>query len=143
MTNSSFPPFPRSGKAPSRRLSAKDAARRKRIDQEDHKKEAQEGNPGFAVWRDSPYLLRDTNWFPCPRTHRTQVSLLLGSLGAIGALMNRVLQPRRLVVFGLNVLMGNAAGADELVEILHREFCPGPRRTPFIHRRVLSRKRAK
>ena len=31
--------------------------------------------------------------------------------------MNRVLQPRPLVVLGLNVWMGTAAGADELVEI--------------------------
>ena len=36
------------------------------------------------------------------------------SIGAIGALMNRVLQPRPLVVLGLNVWMGTAAGADEL-----------------------------
>jgi len=33
------------------------------------------------------------------------------TLGAIGALMNRVLQPRPLVVLGLNVWMGTAAGA--------------------------------
>ena len=31
--------------------------------------------------------------------------------------MNRVFQPRPLVVLGLNVWMGTAAGADELVEI--------------------------
>ena len=31
--------------------------------------------------------------------------------------MNRVLQPRPLVVLGLNVWMGTAAGADELVEV--------------------------
>jgi hypothetical protein len=37
--------------------------------------------------------------------------------GAIGALLNIVLQPRPLVVLGLNVWMGTAAGADELVEI--------------------------
>ena len=37
--------------------------------------------------------------------------------GAIGALMNRVRQPHPLVVLGLNVWMGTAAGADELVEI--------------------------
>ena len=36
-------------------------------------------------------------------------------IGAIGALMNRALQPRPLVVLGLNVWMGTAAGADELV----------------------------
>ena len=35
-------------------------------------------------------------------------------IGAIGALMNRVLQPRPLVALGLNVWMGTAAGADEL-----------------------------
>ena len=45
--------------------------------------------------------------------------------------MNRVLQPRPLVVLGLNVWMGTTAGADELVEIPYREFRPGPRRTPF------------
>jgi hypothetical protein len=39
------------------------------------------------------------------------------AIGAIGALMNRVLQPRPLVFLGLNVWMGTAAGADELVEI--------------------------
>ena len=38
-------------------------------------------------------------------------------IGAIGALMNRVRQPRPLVVLGLNVWMGTAAGADELVEV--------------------------
>ena len=31
--------------------------------------------------------------------------------------MNRVLQPRPSVVLGLNVWMGTAAGADELVEV--------------------------
>ena len=46
--------------------------------------------------------------------------------------MNRVLQPRPLVVLGLNVWMGTAAGADELVEIPYREFRPGPKRTPFF-----------
>ena len=39
--------------------------------------------------------------------------------------MNRELQPRPLVVLGLNVWMGTAAGADELVEITYREFRPG------------------
>ena len=39
------------------------------------------------------------------------------AIGAIGALMNRVHQPRTLVVLGLNAGMGTAAGADELVEI--------------------------
>ena len=57
--------------------------------------------------------------------------------------MNRVHQPRTLVVLGLNVGMGTAAGADELVEVPYREFRPEPRRTPFIYRRVLSRKGAK
>ena len=33
--------------------------------------------------------------------------------------MNRVVQPRPLVVLGLNVWLGTAAGADELVS----EFC--------------------
>ena len=31
--------------------------------------------------------------------------------------MNRALEPRPLIVLGLNVWMGTAAGADELVEI--------------------------
>ena len=44
----------------------------------------------------------------------------LGAIGAIGALMNRVLQPHPLVVLGLNVWMGTAAGADELVEAPYR-----------------------
>ena len=44
------------------------------------------------------------------------------AIGAIGALMNRVLQPRPLVVRGLNVWMGTAAGADELVDVPYREF---------------------
>ena len=39
-------------------------------------------------------------------------------IGAIGALMNRVRQPRPSIVLGLNVWVGTAAGADELVEIL-------------------------
>ena len=38
-------------------------------------------------------------------------------IGAIGAVMNRVYQPRTLLVLGLNAGMGTAAGADELVEI--------------------------
>ena len=50
--------------------------------------------------------------------------------------MNRVLQPRPLFVLGLNVWMGTAAGADELVEVPYREFRPGPMRTPFFFRRV-------
>ena len=48
---------------------------------------------------------------PQPRFHRSFI-------GAIGALMNRVLQPRPLIVLGLKVWMGTAAGADELVESL-------------------------
>ena len=37
--------------------------------------------------------------------------------------MNRVLQPRPLIVLGLNVWMGTAAGADELVaEVLVQGF---------------------
>ena len=35
--------------------------------------------------------------------------------------MNRELQPRPLVVLGLNVGMGTAAGADELVEVPYRK----------------------
>ena len=47
--------------------------------------------------------------------------------------MNRVHQPRPLVVLGLNVWMGTAAGADELVKIPRDACaCSGPRRTPFI-----------
>ena len=42
--------------------------------------------------------------------------------------MNRVHQPRPLVFHGLNVWMGTAAGADELVEVPYREFRPGPNR---------------
>ena len=38
-------------------------------------------------------------------------------IGAIGALMNRVRQPRTLFVLGLNAQMGTTAGADELVEV--------------------------
>ena len=55
------------------------------------------------------------------------------AIGDIGALLNRVLQPRPLVVLGLNVWMGTAAGADELVEI-PTDACahPGSRRTPFF-----------
>ena len=50
--------------------------------------------------------------------------------------MNRVRQPRPLVVLGLNVWMGTAAGADELVEIPTdaRDICmyqSWPRRTVF------------
>ena len=41
-------------------------------------------------------------------------------VGAIGALMNSVFQPRPLVVLGLNVCMGTAAGAEELVEVPYR-----------------------
>ena len=38
--------------------------------------------------------------------------------------MNRVLQPRPLVVLGLTVWMGTAAGADELVEVDFEMFVP-------------------
>ena len=38
--------------------------------------------------------------------------------------MNRVLQPRPLVLRGLNVWMGTAAGADELVEMGRRGSGP-------------------
>ena len=58
--------------------------------------------------------------------------------------MNKLRQPRTLIVLGLNAGMGTAAGADELVEIPTGACaCPGPRRTPFIYRRVLSRKGAR
>ena len=40
----------------------------------------------------------------------------LQAIGAIGALMNGVHQPRTLVVLELNAGMGTAAGADELVD---------------------------
>ena len=47
--------------------------------------------------------------------------------------MNRVLQPRPFVVLGLNVWMGTAAGADELVEIpAQNSLAERPRRTPFF-----------
>ena len=42
---------------------------------------------------------------------------LFCTIGAIGALLNIVHQPRTLLVRGLNAGMGTAAGADELVEI--------------------------
>ena len=56
--------------------------------------------------------------------------------------MNIELQPRPLLVLGLNVWMGTDAGADELVEIPYREFCPGPRRTPFFLSTSLDHKRS-
>ena len=61
------------------------------------------------------YLPSDAQ-IPTPR------ALLLPLLhsGAIGALMNRVRQPRTLIVLGLNAEMGTAAGADELVEVPYR-----------------------
>ena len=55
--------------------------------------------------------------------------IIFGSenIGAIGALMNRVLLPRPLVVFELNLWMGTAAGADELVEVPRTyEIPPSP-----------------
>ena len=54
--------------------------------------------------------------FCCFRNRGSGVETLRGN-GAIGALMNMVLQPRPLIVLRLNVWMGTAAGADELVEI--------------------------
>ena len=57
-------------------------------------------------------------------------------IGAIGTLINRVHQPRTLLVRGLNDGMGTDAGADELVEIpTDACACSGPRCTPFIYRR--------
>ena len=58
-------------------------------------------------------------------THRQRVPTVSANtagvteaaIGAIGALMNIVLQPLPLFVLGLNVWMGTAAGADELVEL--------------------------
>ena len=44
--------------------------------------------------------------------------------------MNRVLQPRPLVVLGLNVWMGTAAGADELVEIPAQNSTVSTRSSP-------------
>jgi hypothetical protein len=61
-------------------------------------------------------------------TSRHQLHLLLAleghtgrceTIGAIGALMNRVHQLRTLLVLGHNAGMGTAAGAGELVEIRH------------------------
>ena len=80
--------------------------------------------------------------YPCkeapPRRHLQLLEKLLEVSKAIRALMNRVHQPRTLLVLGHNAGMGTAAGADELVEI-PTDACahPGPRRTPFIYRRVL------
>ena len=56
------------------------------------------------IWPDLAYLFRLAR-------HRIRYEPVIG---AIGALMNRVLQPRPLVVLGLTVWMGTAAGADEL-----------------------------
>jgi len=57
--------------------------------------------------------------------------------------MNRVLQPRPLVVLGLNVWMGTAAGADELVEIpAQNSLTERPRRTPFFLSTSLEQKRS-
>jgi hypothetical protein len=55
--------------------------------------------------------------------------------------MNRERQPHPLIVLGLNVWMGTAAGADELVKI-PTDACvhPGPRRPPFIYRRCTCRR---
>ena len=61
-------------------------------------------------------------------------------LGAIGALMNRVLQPRPLVVLGLNVWMGTAAGADELVEI--QKIPPRTNAHPLLLSTSLEHKRS-
>ena len=53
--------------------------------------------------------------------HRTPPrTLSVEVIGAIGALMNRVHQPRTLLVRGRNAGVGTAAGADELVEIPYR-----------------------
>ena len=41
--------------------------------------------------------------------------------------MNREHQTHPLVVLGLNVWMGTAAGADELEEVPYRGFRPGPK----------------
>ena len=65
------------------------------------------------------------------------------TIGGIGALMNRVLQPRPLVVLGLTVWMGTAAGADELVEIpAQNSLAERPRRTPFFLSTNLEQKRS-
>ena len=60
---------------------------------------------------------------PMPRMPRQWLQCLpspqiVPTTGAIGALMNKVQQPRTLPVLGLNAGMITAAGADELVEIL-------------------------
>ena len=66
------------------------------------------------------------------------------AIGAIGALMNIVLQPRPLLVLGLNVWMGTDAGADELVEVpSQRILFQDQGAPPSSYRRVLSRKGAK
>ena len=48
------------------------------------------------------------------------------AIGAIGALMNRVLQPHPLLVLGLNVWMGTAAGADELSLVNKESYGQNP-----------------
>ena len=45
-----------------------------------------------------------------------EVPHVQGAIGAIGALMNRVRQPRPLVVLGLNVWMGTARLTDPVLE---------------------------
>ena len=66
------------------------------------------------------------------------------AIGAIGALLNIVLQPRPLVVLGLNVWMGTAAGADELVKVPSQIILfQDQGAPPSSYRRVLITKGAK
>jgi hypothetical protein len=57
-------------------------------------------------------LLGTSNSFYCRFMHHSTDSSSVLVVGAIGALMNRVHQPRTLLVLGHNAGMGTAAGAD-------------------------------
>jgi len=62
---------------------------------------------------------------------------------AIGALMNRVQQPRTLLVHGPNAEMSTAAGADELVEIPTDAHRPtGTKAHPLLLPTSLEQKRS-
>ena len=96
--------------------------------------------PAAAPWADSPLVppvseggfgevglpptgaVVGRRWFcsaesPCIRPLEYGHLVLTVAIGAIGASMNRVHQPRTLLVLRHNAGMGTAAGADELVEI--------------------------
>jgi hypothetical protein len=73
--------------------------------------------PGGLSSRSWSLIFASVNPWPGPYSGGALVLWCFGAIGAIGALINRVRQPRTLVVLGLNAEMGTAAGADELVEI--------------------------